>query len=91
MKLSYCLCFVRHAMLIQIYLKMFRLDLAQKQLKSMKVIDEDSPLTMLATAWVHMNTVSLCPSIYIRIRSLIIITLGRKIPRSSVYIRRVNR
>jgi coatomer protein complex subunit epsilon len=43
-------------MLIQLYLKMFRLDLAQKQLKTMKSIDEDSVLTMLATAWVNMNT-----------------------------------
>lgn len=43
-------------MLVQLYLKMFRLDLAQKQLKTMKAIDEDSVLTMLASAWVNMHT-----------------------------------
>lgn len=35
----------------------FRLDLAQKTLKSMKAIDEDSVLTLLATATVHIATV----------------------------------
>lgn len=39
---------------MQLYLRIFRVDLAQKQLKTMKSLDEDSALTMLATAWVHM-------------------------------------
>ena len=40
--------------MIQLYLRIFRVDLAQKQLKTMKSVDEDSALTMLATAWIHM-------------------------------------
>lgn len=46
----------QHALTTQIYLRMDRLDLAQKQLKSMRAIDEDSTLTQLVTAWVHLST-----------------------------------
>ena len=46
----------QHALTTQIYLRMDRLDLAQKQLKSMRAIDEDSTLTQLATAWIHLST-----------------------------------
>lgn len=44
----------QHALLVQIYLRMHRVDLAEKQVRSMKQIDEDSTLTALATAWVHL-------------------------------------
>lgn len=46
----------QHALLIQLYLKMYRADLAQKQLKTMKSVDEDSVLSMIATAWVHLSS-----------------------------------
>lgn len=45
-------------MLVELYLKMFRADLAEKQLKVMKGIDEDAVLTMLATAQVNLAPVS---------------------------------
>ena len=45
----------QHALLVQMYLRVDRSDLAQKQLKVMKALDEDSTLTMLCTAWVNMT------------------------------------
>lgn len=49
-------------MLVELYLKMFRADLAEKQLKVMKSIDEDAVLTMLASAQLHMVPVSIVAS-----------------------------
>lgn len=46
----------QHALTTQIYLRMDRPDLAQKQLKSMRAMDEDSTLTQLTTAWIHLST-----------------------------------
>lgn len=43
------------ALLIQIYLKINRLDLAEKELRSMQKIDEDASVTLLATAWVSIS------------------------------------
>lgn len=48
----------RKALLVQLYLRMDRLDLADKQVKQMKGMDEDSTLSMLASAWTHLSSVS---------------------------------
>jgi hypothetical protein len=44
--------------MVQLYLRIDRLDLAQKEQKAMKALDEDNALTMLASAWVGLATVS---------------------------------
>jgi len=84
---------VRHALIIQLYLRIDRLDLAQKQLKTMKSHDEDSILSMLSTAWVNLSTVSKYSN---PVNSMVMgvrndMTTGwSKSPRSSVYIRRAD-
>jgi hypothetical protein len=51
-------CFLtRRAILIQLYLRMDRVDVAQKELKMMKICDEESCLTMICTAWINLALV----------------------------------
>lgn len=47
----------QQAMLVQLFLRIDRLDLAQKQVKAMKAVDEDGILGNLATAWTYLNVV----------------------------------
>jgi hypothetical protein len=48
----------RHALNVQIFIKMHRSDYAEKQLKIMHQIDEDHTLTQLANAWLDIAVVS---------------------------------
>jgi tetratricopeptide (TPR) repeat protein len=52
--LRYARTMEHHAILIQLYLRMDRLDLALKELKTLKSKDEDCPLSSLATAWTSL-------------------------------------
>jgi coatomer protein complex subunit epsilon len=42
------------ATVVATYLKMDRVDLAEKQFKAMQVAEDDATLTLLASAWVKM-------------------------------------
>lgn len=54
-------CF-RHALNVQIFIKMHRSDYAEKQLRVMQQIDEDHTLTQLASAWLNLAVV--CPFLF---------------------------
>jgi Coatomer epsilon subunit len=43
---------------VQLYIRIDRLDLAESQVKVMKHADEDSTLSMLASAWTNLSVVS---------------------------------
>lgn len=49
--------FCRHALNVQIFLKMHRSDYAERQLRAMQQIDEDHTLTQLANAWLNLAVV----------------------------------
>lgn len=54
---QYVFRFCRHALNVQIFIKMHRSDYAEKQLRIMQQIDEDHTLTQLANAWLNMAVV----------------------------------
>ncbi|XP_077221534.1 coatomer subunit epsilon-1-like [Tasmannia lanceolata] len=43
-----------HALNVEIYIKMHRMDYAEKQLKVIQQIDEDHKITQLANAWLNL-------------------------------------
>eukprot|EP00605_Chrysophyceae_sp_TOSAG23-4_P002382 GSChrysophyteH1.ASY1.ANO1.2638.1 assembled CDS len=45
------------AMLVQLYIRMDRLDYALKQAEKMRGIDEDCTLTVMALGWCHLSTI----------------------------------
>lgn len=49
--------FLRHALNVQIFIKMHRSDYAEKQLRVMQQFDEDHTLTQLASAWLNLAVV----------------------------------
>lgn len=49
--------FCRHALNVQIFIKMHRSDYAEKQLRVMQQFDEDHTLTQLASAWLNLAVV----------------------------------
>lgn len=54
----------RSALLVQLYIRIDRLDLAESQVKVMKNADEDSTLSMLAGAWTNLSMVSFASILY---------------------------
>lgn len=46
----------QYALLVQIHLRIDRADLAQKELKTMKSLDDENALTQLASAWVNLSS-----------------------------------
>jgi len=52
--IRHCTSLEMYAMMAHIFIKMARVDLAEKTVKEMQGIDEDSTMTQLAVAWVHL-------------------------------------
>ena len=54
---------------MQLYIRYDRHDLALKQMKLMKISDEDHVLTLLASAWTSLSPVGHYPHTFPRIQS----------------------
>lgn len=79
-------------MLLELYLGMSRVDLAEKQLKAMKGIDEDSVLSMLASAQLMMAPVNnTFDPAFIWYPYMHFIVGIFKVPRRRVHLRRIDR
>lgn len=73
---AFFVLFCRHALNVQIFIKMHRSDYAERQLRIMQQIDEDHTLTQLANAWLDLAVVFKLVQFWFLLCACFIISLG---------------